>query len=84
MVDQTPTTVTLSIGAAGTIAGVFTATVSTNDTVTLDNFTDIINRYVIDLSDNSEATATISTNVVTITQAVTTQKNGRASCRERV
>jgi len=48
--------------------------VDTNDTVTLTNFTDIINRYVIDLSDNSEATATIATNVVTITQALTTAK----------
>ena len=69
MVDQTPTTVALVIGAPGTIVGIFTATVTSDDTVTLDNFTDILNAYVIDVSDNSEATATLGTNIVTITQA---------------
>ncbi len=69
MPDQTPTTVALVIGAPGTIVGIFTATVTSADTVTLDNFTDILNAYVIDVSDNSEVTVTLATNVVTITQA---------------
>ena len=69
MADQTPTTVALSTGQAGTIAGIFTATVTSADIVTLTNFTDILNVYVIDLSDNSEATATTATNVVNVTQA---------------
>ena len=69
MADQTPTTVALSTGQAGTIAGIYTATVTSADTVTLTNFTEILNRYVTDLSDNSEATATVATNVVTVTQA---------------
>lgn len=69
MVDQTPTTVALSVDAGGTVSGVFSAIVSTNDTVTLTNFTDILNSYVINLSTNVEATATLATNVVTITQA---------------
>ena len=69
MPAQTPTTVALSTGQAGTIAGIYTATVTSNDTVTLSNFVEILNAYVIDLSDNSEATATLATNVVTVTQA---------------
>jgi len=75
MPDQTPTTICLNNSGPGTYAGIFTAVVTTDDTVTLDNFTDILNQYVIDLSDNSEATATVATNVVTVTQAgLTTQK----------
>ena len=75
MTDQTPTTVALSTGIAGTLAGIYTAVVTSADTVTLTNFTDILNAYVIDLSDNSEATATLSTNVVAVTQAgLVTQK----------
>ena len=75
MADQTPTTVALSTGQAGTIAGIYTATVTSADTVTITNFTDILNAYVIDLSDNSEATATLGTNVVSISQlGLVTQK----------
>ena len=75
MTDQTPVTVALTNEQGGTRSGIFYATVTSNDTVTLTSFTDIINQYVVDLSDNSEATATIATNVVTITQAgLTTAK----------
>jgi hypothetical protein len=75
MPAQTPTTVSLVSATTGTSAGIFSATVTSADTVTLSNFTDILNAYVIDLSDNSEATATLATNVVTITQAgLVTQK----------
>ena len=75
MPAQTPTTLALTDEQGGTRSGIFYATVTTNDTVTLSNFTDIINRYVIDLSDNSEATATIATNVVTVKEAgLVTQK----------
>ena len=74
MVDQTPTTIFVTDDQGGTRSGVWTAVVSQNDTVTLNNFTDIINVYVIDLSDNDEGTATIATNVVTITEALVTQK----------
>ena len=75
MADQTPTTIFVTEEQGGTRSGIFYATVTSADTVTLTPFTDIINRYVIDLSDNSEATATIATNVVTITQAgLVTQK----------
>lgn len=75
MTARTPTTIALTPEQGGTRSGLFYATVTTNDTVTLSNFTDIINRYVVNLADNSEATATIATNVVTVTQAgLTTQK----------
>ena len=75
MVAQTPTTIFVTDDQGGTRSGVYTATVTSADTVTLTNFTDILNAYVIDLSDNSEATATLATNVVTITQAgLVTQK----------
>jgi len=74
MVAQTPTTVIFIPQLAGSPVGIYTAIVSTNDTVTLPDFTDILNRYVINLADNSEATATIATNVVTVTQALTTAK----------
>jgi len=74
MVAQTPTTVLYIPQVAGSSIGIYTAVVNQNDTVTLDNFTDILNRYVISLADNSEATANIGTNIVTITQALTTAK----------
>jgi len=75
MADQDETTVVFIGQSVGAPAGIYTATVTTNDTVTLSDFTDIINRYVINLADNSEATATIATNVITITQAaLATQK----------
>ena len=75
MTDQTPTTVFVTDDQGGTRSGVFYATVTSADTVTLTNFTDILNAYVIDLADNSEATATLATNVVTVTQAgLVTQK----------
>ena len=69
MADQAETTIALIAQSTGTGAGLFTATVTSNDTVTLSNFTDVLNVYVVRLSDNSEATATVATNVVTITQA---------------
>jgi len=74
MVAQTPTTVLFIPQLAGSAVGIYTAVVSTNDTVTLSDFTDILNRYVISLADNTEATAGIATNVVTVTQALTTAK----------
>ena len=74
MADQTPTTVLYIPQVAGSSVGIYTAVVDQNDTVTLSDFTDILNRYVISLADNSEATATIATNVVTVTQALTTAK----------
>jgi len=75
MADQTPTTIFVTDDQGGTRSGVYTATVTSADTVTLTNFTDLLNIYVIDLSDNTEATATKATNVVTVTQAgLTTQK----------
>ena len=69
-----PTTVLYIPQVAGAAVGIYTAVVDTNDTVTLSEFTDILNRYVISLADNSEATANIATNVVTVTQALTTAK----------
>lgn len=69
MGDQAETTIAYIAQSTGTGAGLFTATVTSNDTVTIGCFTDILNVYVVDLSDNSEATATVATNVVTITQA---------------
>ena len=69
MADQAETTIALIAQSTGTGAGLFTATVTSNDTVTLSNFTDVLNAYVVRLSNNTEATATVATNVVTITQA---------------
>jgi len=69
MADQAETTIALIAQSTGTGAGLFTATVTSNDTVTLSNFTDVLNVYVVRLSNNTEATATVATNVVTITQA---------------
>jgi len=72
MTAQTPTTIIEVSPSSGTMLGVYTAVVSTNDTVTLSNFTDILNSYVINLGTNVEATATVATNVVTVTQAALT------------
>jgi hypothetical protein len=74
MAAATPTTVLFVPQLAGSAVGIYTAVVNTNDTVTLTDFTDILNRYVISLAANSEATATIATNIVTVTQALTTAK----------
>ena len=75
MADKAETTIALVAPSTGTGAGLFTAIVTTNDTVTLSNFTDILNVYVVKMSDNTEATATVATNVVTITEAgLTTDK----------
>jgi len=74
MADQTPTTVMYISYPGAACIGVYTATVTSDDTVTLTDFTDILNWYVINLADNSEATATQGTNVLTITEAgLTTQ-----------
>ena len=72
MAAQTPTTIIEVSPSSGTMLGLYTAVVSTNDTVTLSNFTDILNSYVINLGTNVEATATVATNVVTVTQAALT------------
>ena len=72
MAAQTPTTIIEVNPSSGTMLGIYTAVVSTNDTVTLSNFTDILNSYVINLGTNVEATATVATNVVTVTQAALT------------
>lgn len=69
MGDQPPTTVALSIGEAGTLVGLYTAIVSNLDTVTLTDFTDILNVYVIDLFDNTESPVTKLTNVITLADA---------------
>ena len=72
MAAQTPTTIIEVSPSSGTMLGIYTAVVSTNDTVTLSNFTDILNSYVINLGTNVEATAIVATNVVTVTQAALT------------
>ena len=75
MVDQTETTVVFIPQVAGSGVGIYTATVTSADTVTLDDFTDVLNWYVVNLADNSEATATQGTNILTITEVgLVTQK----------
>ena len=69
MPAQTPTTVMYIHYPGGACIGIYTATVTSADTVTLSDFTDILNWYVIDVAANTEATATQGTNVLTITQA---------------
>jgi len=75
MAAQTPTTIVLvNPGTTGVGYGIYTAVVTTSDTVTLSDFTDLLNIYVINLADNAAATATKATNVVTITATLTTAK----------
>ena len=75
MAAQDPETVWVGLSDTGTSAGLFLAVVTSEDTVALTNFTDILHVYVINLSDNSVATATTTTNVVKITEAgLTTAK----------
>lgn len=50
----------------------FEATVSTGDTVTLDKFTTITYGLLLKASDGSVITCTYATNVITVTQATTT------------
>jgi hypothetical protein len=50
----------------------FEATVSTDDTVTLGDLTDILGAAVFKKSDGTAITFTEATNVITITQATTT------------
>jgi len=73
MAAQTPTTLALiDPSDKGVGYGIYTAVVTSNDTVTLSDFTDLLNIYVINLATNAEATATKATNVVTVTQAALT------------
>jgi len=51
---------------------VFEATVSTSDTITLDDMTTINSAHLAKKSDGSEITCTIATNVITVTQAALT------------
>ena len=75
MPDQDETTVVFIGQAVGAPAGIYTATVTTGDTVTLDDFTDIMNWYAVNLADNTEAVATQGTNVLTVTTiGLATQK----------
>lgn len=69
MTDQTETTIYEDIPATGLGWGIYTATVTTNDTVTLSNYTGVLDVIVIRLSNNSVCTYTTATNVVTITTA---------------
>jgi len=48
---------------------VFEATVSTSDTITLDDMTTINSAHLAKKSDGTEVTCTIATNVITVTQA---------------
>jgi len=50
----------------------FEATVSTNDTITLGDLSDILGAAVLKKSDGSAVTFTEATNVITITQAALT------------
>ena len=56
------------IEAVSTVAGIYTATVSTDDTVTLGNFKSINASSVLKLSDWSAVTHSKSGNVITISQ----------------
>ena len=75
MADQTPTTIMYIPYPGAASLGIYTATVTTADTVTLTDFTDILHWYIVNLADNTEAVATQGTNILTITTAgLTTQK----------
>ena len=70
MADQAETTIALVAPTTGTGAGIFTATVTTADTVTLGNFGEVLNGLIVKIADNSNVTFTKATNVLTITQAL--------------
>jgi len=72
--EKAETTVAYIAQSTGTGAGLFTATVSLNDTVTLGCFTDVLNSLIVKISDNTTVTHTKATNVLTITGAATTDK----------
>lgn len=75
MTDSTETTIYEVAPSTGTGYGVYTATIAAqNDTVTLGNFTSILDAIVIKVSDNSTCTYTKATNVITITQSLTNTK----------
>ena len=55
--------------------GRYTAVIAAqNDTVELDNFNELIDAIVIDVSNLSTCTFTLATNVITVTQDITGQK----------
>jgi len=75
MTDQTPTTLMYLPYPGAASLGIYTATVTSADTVTLTDFTDIFNWYIVNLAGNTEAVATLVTNVLTITTVgLVTQK----------
>lgn len=75
MTDQTETTIYENPPTTGIGYGVYTATIAAqNDTVTLSNYATLKDAVVISLTDNSTCTFTLATNVVTVTQDLTSAK----------
>ena len=75
MTDSTETTIYEAKPTTGVGYGIYTAVIAAqNDTVTLSNFNTLLDVIVIRLDNNSTCTATIATNVVTVTQDVTSEK----------
>jgi hypothetical protein len=50
----------------------FEATVSTDDTITLADFTTVLGAALLKKSDGTDISCTVATNVLTVTQATTT------------
>lgn len=72
MADQAETSVHTHLSVSGVGWGVYTASVTTNDTVTFGDFTELFAVCVVKLDNNSTCTATISIttlNMITVTQA---------------
>ena len=75
MADVTETTLYEKPPSGGIGYGIYTADVSNADTVTFDNFDEILFRTVVKLADNTELTTTMATNVVTIADATADSDN---------
>jgi len=70
----TATTVYQKIGAGSTGSGVYSAVVTTADTVTLSGFNTILQSLVINLATNAIVAHTLATNVITITGVIASEK----------
>ena len=75
MTESTETTIYEAKPTTGVGYGVYTAIIAAqNDTVEIDNFNTLLDAIVVRLDNNSVCTFTLSTNVITVTQDVTSEK----------
>lgn len=66
MADRSETSVEVELNSGGSSWGVYTALVTTGDSVTFSDFSIIKNSVVVDLGDNSSVSHSTASNIMTV------------------